>query len=271
MWGAVPHKALKLNVDQILDSQRRKITYSVTTAKTKDTTFNNPGVLQTRTVNDNPNCEAPPADITVNAVHLTLVSGGEDGAGAYDINGNLFAACNTTGTPTLDSENCDRDTLFVFPKCALNTNSNPRALFYDDLVSNQPWTSVPSRIWDDASDPTNIGSVVGFIGIATGNPEYPVDVAGNIRTSNSATDASKQGNVHASSYCTVNGAECFEPSSIADYDPRMNCDSEKGMSGIGSNQAKCSNIIPNGKKSSCPSGQFATGLTAGGAVICSGS
>ncbi len=269
MWGAIPHKALKLHVDQTLDMRRHKITYSVTTDKTKDTTFNNPGIMQTQIVNNNENCETdpPPIPVITNGVHVTLISAGEDGAGAYDINGNLFAACNSTGTPTLDSENCDRDTVFILPKCALNTNTTAGALFYDDLAYSGDWVDNPSRIWDDATDPANIGSIVGHIGIATGNPEHPVDVAGNIRTSNTTADPNKKGNVHAATYCNVDGSECFEPASIADYDPKMNC--ANAMTGIAENTAGCLQKLPGITQSKCPNGQVATGLTAGGSVICS--
>lgn len=270
MWGAVPHVALGLTVDQTLDFHRNKVIYSVSEEKTKDTTFNTPSVISINVTNDNANCSLPANPVTTNGVHLVLTSSGDDGAGGYTLAGQPLAACSIAGTPTLDSENCDRDNVFVSPICSRDTNAG--ATFYDDLIDTATWNTTPSKIWDTANNPDELGSSVGFVGIANRDPQYHVDVSGNIRTQDSATDPNKKGNAHAREFCAADGSACFDPDSIADYDSKMNCDdNEEGMTGIAKSEAGCIKVVPNATESECDDNEYAIGFTAGGTVICSAS
>jgi hypothetical protein len=109
-----------------------------------------------------------------------------------------------------------------------------------------------------------MGSNAGFIGIGTKTPEHEVDVRGNIKVDNKdPTDTTTSGNLHANQFCDENGTNCFNPAVIAGDDPNMECPPDKrGMTGIGSNQAKCAVGHPAFPNRRCPGTLKMTGMTA---------
>ncbi len=282
-YGAVPFKALKLTLEQSLDAWNNKITYAVTATQTDPATFTPNGaitLIKEFEVISNANgekCEAKdddavslaPSPRTYSDLHLVLFSKGENALGGYTLDGISTGACPSGVNAARDSENCDNDDTFRLPTCIINPN--PGANFYDDVFSlsaTSDWNTLPSKIWDTAQDPNNLGSVVGYIGIGNPNPQHHVDVNGNILSDTVDSDPNKKGNVHASIYCEAAGEKCFDPKSIAGDDPNMTCSNGSGMDGLGSNKAKCIQKLPVGKKSSCPDGQVAKGLKANGEVTC---
>lgn len=102
----------------------------------------------------------------------------------------------------------------------------------------------PQKMFDTATNPNDVGTTAGYIGINNNDPQSELDIIGNIRASDEFGNPDKQGEAHASEYCDTAGNNCFKAESIAGNDPNMNCIGSKGMSGIGSNKAKCSEIIP---------------------------
>ena len=188
--------------------------------------------------------------------------------GGYNENGNLIAACPGDGA-TEDQENCDGDALFTFPTCKASEVAGNT--FYNDIfyTQNLDRTTAPQSTWAPGVDPNNVGTSVGYVGIGNENPQAELDVIGDIRATSDPMDADELGRAYASEYCNADGSNCFEPESIAGYDPNMSCDNDQGMRGIGSNAAKCLEVIPSATAASCPSGQFISQITAAGAIVCS--
>lgn len=276
MIGALPFKELKLTPQDALDGWNSKITYAVTDLLTDQTTYNpgyglitiNRAVTLTRPAPGADLTCTGPADTTT-SVHFAILSHGESGNGAFTHEGTPVQACPAAGATT-DEENCNNDAVFTFPTCLENRNAG--ANFYDDmfLSDNLQETIAPTKIWDTGTNPQDIGSVVGYIGIGNDNPQFPVDVVGNIRATTDPSDPiNKSGVTHATDYCDSAGSNCFRAESIAGNDPNMRCYGIRGMSGIGSNAAKCLNVVlPSASATSCPAGQYIVSITSAGVITC---
>jgi type II secretory pathway pseudopilin PulG len=285
--GALPFKALKIPPAATLDGYRNKLRYVVTLALTQAGTFQanqgmvkvmfnndcdiNTALVDARTQQPNPN----PTD----NYHFLMLSHGPNGRGAFNENGTLVMQCANTGTPggpggfSAEVENCNTNDTYVDHFCEnVDVAGNS---YFDDFVYegySQDFT-VPTKIWDTASDPNNLGSKDLYLGIGTSTPAHELDVAGNIRatTKNPADPTDPNiGKAYAGVYCTDTGSGCFSAVAIAGNDPNMTCSSGKGMNGIAYAQAKCQNTISTSTlaPTNCPNGQYAKGVDAAGNIIC---
>jgi type II secretory pathway pseudopilin PulG len=293
LYGAIPFRALNLPEEAALDAWRRKLTYAVTTTKTHPATYSAaPGVItitKPLTEQSNPGgdftCQPNISDPNVSNIDLVLLSHGATGAGAYNNDGALTSICPVTADIDLDGvndgdgENCNNDPTFRFTECTADTANG--VTFYDDIMYGQygggnlnaagKWNSTPKRRWEEGNSPTDSGSDAGYIGIGHRDPQHAVDVMGNIKATNldSSTDATdeKKGNALARQYCDSDGNDCFNPNSIAGDDADMQCrGTNTGVTGIGSNKAKCT-TLPFSERS-CPPNEFITGITSSGALKC---
>ena len=265
--GAVPFKALNLTMKETLDPWNQKYNYVVTDILTTVGTFAaGSGQITINQINSleflagnnfetcaNPAAVPPPPPPPSNTgIHYTLYSNGQDGAGAFTAEGAQPIACPAAGA-TLDAENCDNDNVFTFHTCA--SNDTIGANRYDDWFESNAMvaekSNVPVKTFDTGTDPNDVGTTVGYIGIGNNDPQAELDVIGNIRAERDPTDPTESGQAHASEFCDQNGSNCFDAKSIAGNDPRMRCGSDKGMSGIGSSKAKCSKALTR-KAFNCP-------------------
>ena len=280
--GAVPYVELELEHDQTLDPFQNKLTYAVSAHQTDPATMTaNGSVTILSKFARNSNCQTAldtngipfdePNDAT--NVHMAIFSTGRAGQGAFNTNGNNVQACPAGANLQEDSENCDNDTIFVMDTCLRSENAG--ANYYDDIMvatqTSNTFTAVPSLIWDDLTDPNNMGSEIGYIGINEDSPQYEIDVSGNLFTEKVYSDPHKVGNVYAGKYCdeNTNNLDCFDAASIAGDDPNMKCTGQTGMKGIQYAGTKCSDSLSMVKSSSCANGEKAIGFKSNGEVLCS--
>lgn len=139
--GALPTRALGLSDDFMLDGWGRKFTYVVTANQTDKSFSSSRGAIHVQDA-----LAAPRSLLRADGTALyTLISHGQDGSGAFTINGQLFAALcgTTTAADPRDNENCDRDDN-VFVSGLYSTAQG--ASHFDDIVSYV--TFVPGIISD---------------------------------------------------------------------------------------------------------------------------
>jgi len=282
--GSLPFKNLKMTPDESLDSSNNKIVYAVTLALANPATpFNNNNgrieVMRVPDANDDDVPDSAAAQDTPQRYHFLLLSLGPNGRGAHNEAGQEVAQCANAvstpgggggGGPVTQTENCDGDLKFVDSRFMKDTGATGNK--FDDQIFDgyESDNSAPSRIWDTATNPDNLGSKNLYIGIGVSQPEHELEVAGNIRASQNAEDATNPiaGNTYAAYYCDQTGVNCFAAESIAGDDPNMTCSSTAAMSGIAKSAAKCGNTVSNLKAKTCPDNQFARGFDAGGNIVC---
>lgn len=292
--GTVPFKALRLAVKDNLDGWNNKIIYAVTkTLSDPAGPFNNVGTLTVQqyplfnhpvsgelvcadTTDELPNTfPGDPGRLDTSNVHYTILSLGETGIGATYQSGTTPQACPTGAGLPFEAENCNKNGTYLMSTCLTNTNVNTAdPSFYDDIMAANAneRNAVPSDIWDKSrASNDDMGSNVGLIGIGTEAPAYEVDVVGNIKADNTdITDTTKNGDVHATEFCNEAGTKCFNAKLIAGNEPAMNCNPlTQGMTGIGSNQAKCKVTYHQFLGCKCAAGEFMTAIHPGG-ICCNG-
>jgi type II secretory pathway pseudopilin PulG len=254
--GAVPWATLNIPASMALDGFKNKFTYAVSRHQTEVATWNTTGALLIRGRNSlgASRCENF-AIYNINTVaHYIIVSHGASGVGARTAEGALRNACSGV---TVDGENCDNDNTFVHDVCVANDNAG--AEFYDDLTDYK--FSTPSRLWQYAANPNNI--LVGgasSVGINNDNPQFQMDVVGNIRATNNSTGWT----------CDVNGANCFEARIIGGSGITCAAGATQGaMRGIAFNNARCvSGITAATRLCNTAIGEYVTGVDASGNVTC---
>ncbi|MCB1563132.1 MAG: hypothetical protein KDJ75_06110 [Alphaproteobacteria bacterium] len=281
--GIPPIQALRLTPEDTLDGWNKKLVYAVTKSHADPVggdpsdTVANPPVLTVEEYKSTQGVDGAicpditnPAQRTDTLVHYVVLSLGPDWAGPHYKNNSPGPACPAaTGFSGFEkNENCDGDTTYLSSICTRNPNTSAALnTHFDDMLSGGEnlVTKVPSDFWDIArSGTSDMGSNAGFIGIGTKTPEYEMDVRGNIKADNKdPADTTTSGDLHANQFCDESGTNCFNPAVIAGSDPNMECPPEKrGMTGLGSNQAKCNVGYPNFPGRSCPAGLKMTGMTA---------
>lgn len=274
LQGSLPFKALKMTAKESLDGWGNKITYAVTGTLTKQSTFMANVNLGRITIQDNrATCNFAGTPITRTNYHFVFFSHGKEGAGAYSPEGRLVKACQPSGgaPAPVEAENCDGDRNFIYHLCMKNENAGPN--YYDDQFYRNAGTywRLPSKMWAKATDQNNIGSRGVFVGVNNHEAQYELDVKGNIMVQPFATDPDKKGQAHATDFCmNSDPTKCTKPEMIAGSWAPMQCGTNTGMAGIGSNQAKCSNATTALPPQNCPDGQFVVGVDGSGQFICGG-
>ncbi len=261
--GGVPFATLLIPTDIALDGFSNKFTYTVTTSLTVDTSYNpNGGNIAiynkdclTGVLNSLPN--------QANA-HFVILSHGENGLGARTANGTPRQACSGA---SFEGENCNNDANFHDKTCAVSDVIGS-ADYYDDLIF-YTWTP-PTRIWAESPEPGgDILTSVNKVGINNLDPQFNLDVIGNIR----ATDTLANGICDLGDPANpATAADCFDPSLIGGNEDDMDCtDDGEGatvMSGIGGSKAKCE-VNHNLPTTDCSSvGGYIVGIGPGGTVLC---
>lgn len=273
--GAVPFVTLKMSESSTLDGYKNKIGYTVTKTQTAAAATFPPGeiILEQFEQPGLNQCNRAQVVSPSTTAHFVLISFGSNGTGANTLNGTAVRACPNPDPSnpnwTQETINCTIDDRVFLETCAVSDVEGQT--YYDDKV--YPQITEPSRIWDySALTDEDISSNPGSVGINNPNPQYHLDVVGNVKTDARSGSATQTGNVNAGAICDVNGQNCFNPTIISGTDPAMNCNNtatNTGMVGIASARARCSATYVSGVSGSCPTGQYMTGLTAGGQIICS--
>jgi type II secretory pathway pseudopilin PulG len=173
VFGAIPFKSLKMTPDETLDGYQHKLVYAVTATQTKASTFTpTGGTIQVNQVPLNADGECsnnPPAlkDASYAKVQILFYSLGEDGIGAYNENGKLIQACNTSASAD-QVQNCDQSNrVFVDNFCRATNTTGSR--YFDDILYGAylAYIEAPTKIWDNSTDPQDIGTKNLFVGIGT--------------------------------------------------------------------------------------------------------
>ena len=238
--GGVPYVQLGLPWAETLDGWKNGMKYVVTEVLTSAATFDpDEGAVQ---IVDENNIQVG------NLVHGMVMSLGENGAGSFNTGGVLRPCIGNL----IEQENCDEDGVFMQNlDISLGDNNN----YFDDYLFPKDWSV--SSIWkysalnqDDVLN-TNPGN----IGIGTQTPQTKLDVSGDI----------KANNVRGTNICSEDGTDCFPAEKIGGTG--MVCTNGRVLVGIANGEPICENITMPTVAGTCPAGQFATGISAGG-VTC---
>lgn len=265
--GAVPFTDLLLPTDVTLDGFTNKFTYAVSANLVVTATFGTGALTINGRLPDPLNRECGgDKDVVRTEAHFMLVSHGPSGAGAFTAEGRARQACPAPGVSS-DNENCDGDLEFTEDFCIASETPGSDE-FYDDLTF-YTW-SPPTRIWSESSaDPDDVMTNVAKVGINNTNPQFNLDVVGNIKTSD--TWANQICDLGDTSDPSVE-ADCFRPELIGGDEPDMDCANNTSgstiMTGIGGSRAKC-NISHTLPATDCAAtGRYIVGIGPNGEVIC---
>lgn len=236
--GGVPYATLKIPFSQALDGWKHLFTYSVTEPLTVTATFNPAGGAIV--VNDEFGAPDPNGPY-----HGIIVSAGDDGAGAFNVEGARIGCVMAYA----ESENCDNaDGTFL---TALRTDVQG-ANYYDDMILPSTWTQ--SGIWDyTAGNPNDIQSQnTGNIGVGTTSPTEKLEVVGNVLASNG---------MYSTQFCDTAGANCMLPDVIGGAG--RSCPTGQVMYGIANNNVLCKSVSVPPSTGTCGPGQFVNKIVAG--------
>lgn len=287
--GSIPFKSLRLAATDGIDSWGNKILYAVTSTQADPGGPFGAGAITIKEFQPTGDFTCPDTTNIANAtsvigIHYTLLSMGETGMGAFNKEGVQLPAmsCPTGGTAPYDAENCNGDAIFMTDTCVRSsrTVAGDQYYFDDVLVGDAAASqkqSVPAATWETSTvNSKDMGTDMPLIGIGTKEPDYEVDVLGNVKADDrDTTDPSdgKYGNAHSGDFCNKDGTACFDAALIAGDDPRMECAKERrGLTGIANNAVQCNvssdELSNNHTARTCPPGQYLTGVTAAGKLCC---
>ncbi len=281
--GGVPFATLGIPPENALDGWSRTMTYAVTESLTASATFDRyNGAIQVNTFDPadfaGGTATPVPADGFQN-LHIFVASHGQNGAGAYNLNGTLYQACDVNDA---DGENCNDDGVF-FDSLASGDLSvgggNSAGAFHDDDIVLEI-TDVPTGIWTYAR--TNAQDAVTFrrVGIGTDQAGIILDASGaiaydstgsprfnnNIMLDVSADIAATR--MRADEMCDLAGENCFSAEALGSTETenpvRIQCPDNSIMTGIANGMAVCQPRFPLAMADqTCPAGQYVRAINAG--------
>ena len=262
--GAVPFVDLGLKPNEVIDGWGNKIVYAVS----EDLADRNVAF-------DDENNRA----ISVNSrlgyrfgdeyKSYVIFSHGQNGAGAYNPEGNVVAACADGGDD--EEANCDySDAIFIAAPQEVKSDENPDLARnysgtdenFDDFFQYNNQGGGEAGSWAQAGGSTDIFTNLNVIGIGTETPnasEARIDVFGNVKAMR----------VDAEEFCDYDSSDCFFAEVIGGN--RVKCDSAQALTGVAYNDGECGNIrvdsviLPN---QDCPTGEYVVGLKDTGEIIC---
>lgn len=302
MIGSLPYVTLGIGMKEAIDGWGNKFTYAMSEYMADETKFNyHIGAISIKKLN-NSGCPGAPCgmlhetnqvkhqaadnetmlDNRTAAFPFVILSHGANGKGAYSSYGTQPVACNSsTGR---DVENCDGDAVFF----SADRSTSIYSLVHADPPGTDP--TDPDGYFDDAftvytltktSDkwayvtPTTMNNYTGGkVGIGLSLPQYPVHVEGNVKTNS----------ILAEDICslpdtsTAKPSYCFDPMNIAanEGDSRLIKCTGGMLTGIVGNTVTnnatetCASTVDTSTVGplTCPSGQYVTGISAGGVIQC---
>lgn len=263
--GAVPYVTIGLTLQDTIDGWGGKMTYAVSEFLTNDNTYNDSwGTINRQIKNTGTGNIIDAAPVGENM--LVLLSHGPDRKGAWNYHGQQISPC---AGPGLDVENCDGDSDFIqqgsTDTCeADNTcmvSYAPGANFYDDAFTEFQ-ISRDSDKWQYSTATTIENKTGGAVGIGVAAPDTStgrkLHVGGNLLVND---------NTRADQYCNSSESDCFDSDMIGGIG--ISC-SNGLMTGISDENAVCANTINPTliTPSTCPGGQYVTGIDATGNLIC---
>ena len=274
--GTIPYATLGIPFNEVLDGWKHRFTYAVTETMTDTATFlADRGAIMvwkadgsTPLEYGDPVPSANPKDKGGQATaHFVFFSHGNNGRGSYTVEGQrVGATCDNTSFTAAEIaaaskskneiENCDEDYEFTSDLGAYSLLEGYD--YYDDIFYYQD--GLPSGgTWNYTGTLQDVfASFGGNLGIGTPNPQFAVDVDGNVRAANRTRTAA---------YCDETGNNCMPAATIGGSG--ISCTGNRPMAGIELNDTVCEIELPLGSISGdCPGGQYVTGIDGSGNVIC---
>lgn len=261
--GSVPYITLGISLEDSIDGWGRKIKYVVSSKLTRTTTYNaSHGAITILNANNSTALGG------ANSAQMVLLSAGEDGRGAYTIDGRLAAPCTGAGR---DIQNCDEPANATYYNKSIRSYV-PGADYYDDSVHTTFKIVASSDRWAYGSTLIDIINKGGRrVGIGVPTPENQVHVGGNIKASSSigANNFCNAGGTIVSSDDGRPGTNCIPPGLFSDFGAGSSCPSGT-MRGVASAQAKCLVAIAPGSiaTGTCPTGYVMCGVNGSGGILC---
>lgn len=246
--GAIPHKALGIPFQSVVDGYGNKITYAVTERYATDSPQTHLGAISI--IKSDGQSAVQPAG----SAQFILISHGKDGKGSYTASGSPHAE-KCTRDNAADAENCNNDDVFVDGQYS----EKPGEHYYDDTVLYKMYS--PTVLWQSSPfDDKNIyNASLGNVGIGVENPQQKLDIKGHVRA---------LGSLYTQQVCDTEGADCFRPAIIGGSGMRCEKAGEV-MVGIKENEPVCAPVtMENPKPDQCEEGFFAVGFTLTGKILC---
>ena len=289
--GSVPFDNLGLDPDTSHDYWNNRILYAVTLSQTSAGTYVKEdgiapfvGQIEVQALD---NAVAMPPGVLTTVMQgpdieyrdMVLVSHGENGSGAYSVDGRQALPCNAPGVEYED-ENCDMDNVFVVYKHPAGTTLERPSLrsyvaggtYYDDYTREQLFPQGGS--WEpSALTPSGAVWTGGtFIGIGTSDPQVKIHVNG---------DVTATGKLRADNICANGSGNCFTPEVITGTLMAMDCNKKStnsAMTGIQNQSVDCIEASGGNAYQFTPgqiqqidcrlSGQLMIGIDGTGAPVC---
>ncbi len=228
--------------------------------------------------------------------HIVVLSLGEDGAGAYDQNGNLYSPCIAGRA---DTENCDDKNGTFFNPIHADLGNNQTAgggsvdgaYHYDDIMVEI--ADVPTGIWSYSQKDNNDITTFRRVAVGVTDQGIPVDDNGVPLTGNTNFDDTIVLDVGGdpllkvgagvlsttvagiSEICDVKGNNCFSPEALGGdaTSGHITCGTADAdgnatpMTGIAQATGLCTYKLPAIPNMTCPLGHRAIGFNMG-QIVC---
>ncbi len=284
--GTIPFKTIsdrnvysKLGIDAITDGWGRQITYVVTKNLTDAATYNSEyGAIGIWDENNRTVVEPE------NTAHMLLLSHGQNGIGAYTLDGKRYrsADCNVLLIQDTDDSDGDGDTNEMIP-----ADINERENCDDDGLfllgirqdnSRQPnddfanfYITQDITLWDQVSTDKITNSNDGSVGVGIRNPSAKLHIDGSQRFDENGdplpTSGLKAEKVRTTEICDSSGY-CIDAELIGGEVASMKCPSGQAMYGISEGKVMCKLVEFNIEKTNCDEGLFLQGISNTKGLIC---
>ena len=255
--GGLPFKTLGVAQSDTVDPWGGKLLYAVSKAQTVKATFHdNFGAIRVETEAGQSLTEAQ------GSVHYVVFSTGKNRLGAYLGSGKRPKAC---GSGLAESKNCAMGSTYVQGLLNLSDTSG----YFDDMLM---YTSRSiTRLWEfntlSGGEVITYAVNTGNVGVGLIDPKTKLQVSGNIRTGRAlqtqiCDDSTPPRCWSPANFGSAAGTRC----------PTAPAGSVYVAQGIRNGQIACSTTLvglpkPGGQQG-CPTGQYVSGFSYTGAIIC---